>query len=219
MKTAGQKTAGQKTAAVKTAGVAGLLLARTIHAKPLMRESRRELRPLLPHLAGGLPAPVGAPAPAGLPGGPPAGLDALAAWLITVGLGGAMMTRWMTRGGLRRGLAGRPGSRPVMNLAHLGLAVAGLLTWIGYLATGLAGLAWTGCVLLLPVTGLGMSLLVVRPAERPVTATVAAATPGGTVPAPGLPTARHLPVLVLAAHVAFAVATMLLALLAAVGAG
>jgi hypothetical protein len=33
------------------------------------------------------------------------------------------------------------------------------VTWISYLATGLLALAWTACVLLAVVTGIGMSLV------------------------------------------------------------
>jgi hypothetical protein len=206
-----------------TATVVGAL-----RGKRLARARKRELRPLLPPLGPIVRAqrsqPVTAPA-ASPASGPPAGLVALAAWLITVGLGLTMMARWIARGGFHHPRAGRARSWPVMNLAHLGLAVAGLVTWVIYLMTGLAGLAWTACVLLMPVAGLGMSLLLLRQPER-ATATAAVSParagslPAGTaaIPAgPGPEPARHPPALVIAAHVAFAVATILFTLLAAVG--
>ena len=134
---------------------------------------------------------------------------------------------------------GRP--PPSLIFTHFGLAVAGLLVWGAYLATGLAAAAWAACLLLLPVAGLGMALLILWLPERSLVATTA---PAATVPAaqavpagaaagtasvpganaaagaarPGPPAARHPPALIVAAHGVFAVATILFALLAAVGA-
>ncbi|MGE5133622.1 MAG: hypothetical protein ACM32E_12025 [Gemmatimonadota bacterium] len=168
-------------------------LAGTVHGKNLRRARMRELSPLLPPLASaarqGRPAVSG---PAGTGPGLPLGLAALAAWLVTAGLGLLLMARWLTRGGLRR----LPRARVAMNLAHLGLSLAGLAAWAGYLVTGAAALAWAGCAALMPVTGLGMSLLLLRTPWR-----------------------RRLPAFTVAAHVALAVVTLLLVLLAAVGSG
>lgn len=167
----------------------------TVRGKILMRARRRELSPLVPHLAAQA-LPRGRPAAAASgAGGPPARLAALAAWLLTLGLGLWLMAGWLTRAMLRRP-AGRGWSRLRMNLCHLGLALAGLLSWVSYLLTGLPALAWLACVLLLPVAGLGMALLFLRlPGRRPRSA------------------------LAVAAHVAVAVVAMLLTLLAAVSAG
>jgi len=146
--------------------------------------------------------------------GPALALAALVSWLITVGLGSWMMARWITRGGFRRARLSRAGLPPSLIFTHFGLAVAGLLAWSAYLATGLAAVAWAGCLLLLPVAGLGMALVSLWLPERsPAGATAAAAqaAPAG----PGA--ARHPPALIVAAHGVFAVATILLALLAAVG--
>lgn len=166
-----------------------------LRGKILMRARRRELSPLVPHLAAqALPRSQPAAAVSGA-GGPPARLAALAAWLVTAGLGLWLMAGWLTRAMLRRP-AGRGWSRLRMNLYHLGLALAGLLSWVSYLLTGLPALAWLACVLLLPVAGLGMALLFLRlPGRRPRSA------------------------LAVAAHVAVAVVAMLLSLLAAVSAG
>lgn len=195
------------------------------YGKPLMRARLRTLGPLLPRLRPGTetgPAPPG-PAPAGQGTGLPLDLAALAAWLVTAGLGTAMMARWIFRGGLR-GARSRVGGRAAMNFAHLGLALAGLATWIGYVVTGLGALSWAGCVFLMPVTGLGMSLLLRLPVQAPVAmAAVATITPG-PAPVPTLPArpgraTRGPGVLIVVVHVTFAVVTMLLTLLAAVGAG
>ena len=152
--------------------------------------------------------PPGGPAVAASPSRPPSraayGLAALAAWLVTAGLGVSMMARWIIR--VRR--LGR-GQRPVLNFAHFGLALTGLLVWISYLATGVTGLAWAACGLLLAVASLGMTLVFLGPAS---TATARRSADG---PLP----AGHPPVFVIAAHITAACVTILLATLAAIGAG
>ena len=164
--------------------------------------------------------------------GPPSraalSLAALAAWLVTVGLGVAMMARWITRA-RRRGA--QPGHRrqPILNFTHFGLALTSLLAWISYLATDVTGLAWAACGLLIPVVGLGMTLVFLAPARGPVTslpttragpatrapATTAAAARPDDDPAP----ARRPPAFVVAAHITAASITILLAVLAAIGTG
>jgi manganese efflux pump family protein len=215
-----------------------------VHGKAQRRARARELSPLLGGLVSTVPAQRGpplAPAPkGGQASGPALGYAALISWLITVGLGSWMMARWITRGGFRRARLSKAGLPPSLIFTHFGLAVAGLLVWGAYLATGLTAAAWAGCVLLLPVAGLGMALLSLWLPERSLAATTvpattvpaaqavpAGATAGtGAVPganaaagaaSPGPPAARHPPALIVAAHGVFAVATILFALLAAVG--
>jgi manganese efflux pump family protein len=215
-----------------------------VHGKAQRRARARELSPLLGRLVSTVPAQRGpplAPAPkGGQASGPALGYAALISWLITVGLGSWMMARWITRGGFRRARLSKAGLPPSLIFTHFGLAVAGLLVWGAYLATGLTAAAWAGCVLLLPVAGLGMALLSLWLPERSLAATTvpattvpaaqavpAGATAGtGAVPganaaagaaSPGPPAARHPPALIVAAHGVFAVATILFALLAAVG--
>jgi len=159
-------------------------------------------------------SPPGTPVSA-LPGAPPSashsgalGLAALAAWLVTAGVGVSMMARWITRVRRRDATADR-GPRPVLNFTHLGLALTGLLAWICYLATGVAGLAWAGCGILLAAASLGMTLVFLGPA----------ATTPGTEPGAGRPRGPRPPVFVIAVHITAACATILLATLAAIGAG
>jgi hypothetical protein len=161
-----------------------------------------------PYLAGlihAVPAPS-QPAVAAPQSGPPSraalSLAALAAWLVTVGLGVSMMARWITRTRRHGALPGR-GRGPVLNFTHFGLALISLLAWISYLATGLTGLAWAACGLLLPVAGLGMTLVFLTPAR-------AADDP---------PPVRRPPALVVAVHITAASITILLAVLAAIGSG
>jgi hypothetical protein len=162
--------------------------------------------------------------------GPPSrralGLAALAAWLVTVGLGVSMMARWITRTRRHGTQLGR-GRGPVLNFTHFGLALTGLLSWISYLATGVTGLAWAACGLLLLVASLGMTLIFLAPARRPVTSlptalagpALAPATTAATARRGDDPPGRHPPALVVAAHVAAASITILLAVLAAIGSG
>jgi hypothetical protein len=203
----------------------------TVHGKVRMRARVLELSPLLVHLVNTVPAqrspPAASASSAARASGPPLALVALATWLITVGLGFVMLARWVTRGGLRRARVGQAGYAPAMNVAHLGLAMAGLVTWTIYLVTGLTSLAWIACALLLPVAGLGMTLVSLWFPERSLAASAVPAA--RTVPVAAGPVAvqasldpppvQHPPAPVVAAHVAFAVATILFAVLAAVGSG
>jgi hypothetical protein len=143
------------------------------------------------------------------------GLAALIAWLVTVGLGLSMMARWITRPA-RPGTQPGHGRRPVLNFTHFGLALTSLVAWISYLATGLVGLAWTACGLLIAVASLGMTLVFLTPDRKPVPSlATGAVSPPGDEPPP----AGHPPALVIAAHVICACVTILLAILAAIGSG
>ena len=90
-----------------------------------------------------------------------------------------------------------------------GLAMTGLGVWIAYLATGVTAVAWIASPLLLPVTGLGLAVLIASLPEQSLAAT--ASVPVAEDPPP----ARHPPAMVVAAHGVFAVATILFAILAA----
>jgi manganese efflux pump family protein len=147
--------------------------------------------------------PAVATSSSGLPGRTALALAALIAWLITVGLGLSMMARWITKTWRRQGTQPQSGRGPVLNFAHAGLALTGLLTWISYLATDVIGLAWAACGLLVAVASLGMTLLFLGPAT---TETADDPPPAGGPPVP-----------VIAAHITLAVVTILLAALTAAG--
>jgi hypothetical protein len=156
------------------------------------------LSPSLAYLVRAAPAQAGsAPAPglgsgaAGAAASRPAsrlpfGVAALLAWLATAGAGAAMIARRIIR---------RLPS-PVI-VAHAGLALAGLLAWTCYLATGLRGAGWTGCGILVLAISLGVALISLWLPEQ-----------SGRTPA------RHPPAIVVAAHGMLAVATLALALAA-----
>ncbi len=135
-------------------------------------------------------------------------IAALVTWLITALGGFYMLGIWIARGGVRRQSTG--GSRlpaPAV-FGHFLLAAAGLVVWIVYLVADRAALAWTAFVLLVPVALLGFVMLARwLPVRRAA---------GETADAPA---ERHFPVPVVVAHGLFAVATVVLVLLAALGAG
>lgn len=182
-----------------------------VNGKALRRARIAAASHYLAHMFLPVPAPNGAPPPAAAAGGwlskTAWGLLALGSWLVTVALGLGLMARRVLRG--RRGRPqGIPRLRrpPALNLAHLGLAALSLLAWILYLATAVTGVAWAAAGLLPLVAGLGMALLFLS--------YVAA-------PAAEADEARSMrpPVVIMGAHVVFATATILFAVLAAVGAG
>jgi hypothetical protein len=109
-----------------------------------------------------------------------------------------------------------------LNAAHLVLASTSLLIWIAYLATGVTGLAWAACVLLPLVAGLGMVLVFLPPSARPADSRTAHALPAGTAGdrARGDSSrSPRTPVFAVGAHIVFATATILFAVLTAIGLG
>lgn len=185
--------------------------------KAIRRRREGEAAPYLHHLVSALPpaasaAPTGAQSSAANRGRDlPMDLAALIAWLVAAGSGAYVLGSWIARGGtLRRPARGAGiGSPPALLFGHFGLALSGLVFWVAYLATGWAALAWVAVAVLLPVAGLGMATLVTGlPAPRAATRQRGT----GTVAVPA-----KLAPLVVAAHGALAVATMILVLLAALG--
>lgn len=194
-------TAAQVNAAV---GTALRSAGSGLRGKALRRERIAAASHYLAHMFVTVPAPgTGPPSPAAAAGGWASkttwGLLALGSWLVTVALGLGLMARWMRRGRARHPVA-RLRRPPAMNLAHLGLAALSLLAWVVYLATAVTGVAWAAAGLLPLVAGLGMALLFLS---------YLAPGAGGKRP----------PVLVVGAHVVFATATILFAVLAAIGTG
>ena len=127
------------------------------------------------------PPPVAAPSPPS--GRSPPRLAALAAWVVTATAGAWLLAGWLAHGGLRRPftrVAGVP--RPVV-VGHAALALTGLGIWIAFLVTGVTALAWTAVGVVLAVAGLGMATLAGGlPEGRHETATGAGAGPDGAEP-------------------------------------
>ena len=126
-------------------------------------------------------------------------IAALVTWVLTAGGGFVMLGIWLSRGGVRR-----PGTSrfpPALVFGHFALAALGLILWIAALVTGSGGVAWTALALALLAAVLGFGLL-----ARWVPVRRSADTE---------PAEKHFPLPVVIAHGVFAVATVVLVLLAA----
>jgi hypothetical protein len=121
-----------------------------------------------------------------------------------------MLAGWIRRGGLRP--RGRRRLAPAVTLGHFGVASAGLLVWIAYLVTGLAGLGWLAVGVLLAAAGLGMATLTVW-SSRPSWAGSRGLSPG-----PARRPHADLRIIVPVVHGLTASATILLGLLTVVSA-
>ncbi|WP_030686856.1 hypothetical protein [Streptomyces globisporus] len=139
-------------------------------------------------------------------------IAALVTWLITALGGFFMLGVWIRHGGVRQQRTGTSRLPAPVLFGHFVLAAAGLVVWIVYLAVDRTALAWTAFGLLVPVALLGFFMLA---RWLPV---LRAGTTGTTADAE-TPAERHFPVPVVIGHGLFAVATVLLVLLTALGVG
>ncbi|MFQ6331724.1 hypothetical protein ACLMAL_37165 [Nocardia sp. CWNU-33] len=143
------------------------------------------------------------------------GIAALILWLLTAVGGFVMLGTWVAKGGARQ-----PRSThlpPPVLFGHFLLAVTGLIVWIVYLATDKDALAWVAFALLVPVALLGFTMLI-----RWIPVYRAHAAPASTAAAPAAhddPAERHFPIAIVAGHGVFAVTTVGLVLLTALGVG
>jgi manganese efflux pump family protein len=142
-------------------------------------------------------------------------IAALITWLITAGFGSFMLRLWISHGGLRRSARGASHFPPARVFSHLGLAVAGLIVWIVYLVTDNKILAWIAVADLVLVALLGL-LLVLRWASdgRAAMRGDRRADPAAVDLAE-----QHIPRLPVVLHGIFAVSTLILVLLTALGIG
>lgn len=138
---------------------------------------------------------------------------ALIAWLVTAGGGFVLLATWISKGGVREPRTSR--FSPALIFGHFALAAAGLVVWIIYLFADSSGLAWTAFVLLVPVALLGFTMLARWLPTVRGNAVPAAGGPGTT--AGPEPAEKHFPVPVVAAHGLFAVVTVVLVLISALG--
>lgn len=154
-------------------------------------------------------------------------IAALVAWVLTAGGGFVLLARWIAAGGLRQQHGGATRFPAGLVFSHFVLAASGLVLWIIYLITDSDALAWIAVVLLVLVALLGFTMFARwLPSRRSATTAVGA---GGTVGRGGdagparastdEPAERRLPVPVVAAHGVFAVTTLVLVLLSALGIG
>ena len=147
-------------------------------------------------------------------------IAALLTWLITAGVGSFMLIRWATRGGLREVPGAGTNFPRVRVFAHFGLAAAGLIVWIIYLVTGNTLWAWIAVADLILVALLGG--LLVRQWTKDGRAAMASAARSDAAAAPPATGAvdlaeQHIPRPPVVLHGVFAVSTVVLVLLTALG--
>jgi hypothetical protein len=137
---------------------------------------------------------------------------ALIAWVVTAGGGFVLLSIWLARGGMRQ--QREPGTRirPPLILSHFGLAAAGLVIWIIYLASDSDALAWIAFVILAVVAALGWTMFAIWWQRRQRGATREAVDPG-------TPAEQHFPVSIVTLHGLLAVTTVVLVFLTAIGVG
>jgi hypothetical protein len=95
---------------------------------------------------------------------------ALVSWLVTASLGAFMLRTWVARGGLRSERAKAGGLPPQLIFGHAAAAVAGLLAWVAFTASGARPLAWAAVALMMVAVGLGLctvTLWTPYPARKP----------------------------------------------------
>ena len=141
-------------------------------------------------------------------------IAALVTWLVTAGFGFFMLMRWVRRGGLRRGRDAATHFPPALVFTHFGLAAGGLVAWVLYLVTDSSVLAWAAFADLALVAALGGFLV------RRWTLDGRAAMAAGGSSSPQVELAeQHIPRPPVVLHGAFAVSTVVLVLLSALGVG
>lgn len=128
---------------------------------------------------------------------------ALICWVLTATAGASMLIQWRRHGGFGQ----REGIRRARLLTHAGVAVAGLLLWIVFVATGARLAAWLAFSLLLIVGLLGGWMLTIW--ARGSTSEIRTETPAEGI----------FPVPLVIVHGLLAATTLVLSALAAAGVG
>ncbi|MFE3025661.1 hypothetical protein [Nocardia tengchongensis] len=143
-------------------------------------------------------------------------IAALITWLLTAAGGFVLLGTWIAKGGVREPRTSH--LPPPVIFGHFLLAAIGLVLWIIYLVVDSDALAWVAFGLLVPVAALGFVMLLrwipVYRAARTADAEPAPVSIPGHEPAE-----RHFPVLIVGGHGVFAVITVVLVLLTALGVG
>ncbi|MFJ7148903.1 hypothetical protein ACIQVT_11945 [Streptomyces sp. NPDC100445] len=147
-------------------------------------------------------------------------IAALIAWVVTALGGFYMLGTWIQRGGIRQQQSGTSRLPAPVVFGHFALAAIGLVVWIIYVVADRNALAWTAFGLLLPVALLGFVMLARWiPVYRDRAAAGAAPAAAGPEAEGTVPAERHFPLPVVLAHGLFAVVTLVLVLLTALGIG
>jgi hypothetical protein len=136
---------------------------------------------------------------------------ALITWVVTAFFGFTMLAIWLKHGGMQQ--SGPSKIRPPLILSHFLLAAGGLVVWIIYLAADKDVLAWIALGALAVVAVLGWTMFFGWVRQRSVLSAPAGETP------PIAPAEQRFPTPVVALHGLFAVTTVVLVFLTAIGVG
>jgi hypothetical protein len=145
------------------------------------------------------------------------GFVALITWFTTA-LGGLyMLAVWLIENDVTgRGTSASRLPLPVI-LGHVFLAVSGLVVWVAYLLLDRGALAWAAFYILLGIASLGFTMFA---RWIPVYRGPAVVVPtGGGEYVREMPPEGNFPVVIVFAHGLFAVSTLTLVLLTALGVG
>jgi hypothetical protein len=132
-------------------------------------------------------------------------IAALVTWVVTAALGLTMLYLWISKGGVQAARGGTERSSrfsPGVVFGHFGLAATGLILWIIYAITDTEALPWVAFVFLIAIAVLG-DLLFLRWRRGRASSTAESSLPKPVVYTHGL----------------FAVTTIVLVLLTALGVG
>jgi len=156
-------------------------------------------------------------------------LAALVTWIIAAGIGFFMLGTWISQGGARPQAGTASNFRPPVVFGHFVLAAAGLVVWIIYLFNSSTALAWVAFVDLLVVAVIGDLLVYRWVKDRRGAQPAAAAAAGGRRDGSGGATTststsdalaeQRIPPVAVVAHGLFAVITVVLVFLTALGIG
>ena len=133
---------------------------------------------------------------------------ALVAWIATAAAGLVLLGLWLGRSGPAQYRGGRSRFSPALIFSHFALAAAGLAIWIGAIVFDAHPLRWASVAVLPVVAGLGVAMFLKWLGGRGAHAGRVELDP---------PAEQRFPVIVVALHGTFAVATIGLAVLAATG--
>jgi hypothetical protein len=132
---------------------------------------------------------------------------ALITWVVTAAFGFTMLVIWLRHGGMQQRSGKIP---PWLILSHFSLAASGLVVWIIYLASDKDVLAWIAFATLVVVASLGWTMFLGWARRAPA---------GATGAPPAVEAGPRFPLPVVATHGLFAVTTVVLVFLTAIGVG
>ena len=142
-------------------------------------------------------------------------VTALVLWILAAGGGFYLLATWIAKGGARPQTEGASRFPPAVIFGHFGLAAAGLVVWIIYMIADVSALAWVSFIVLVVVAVLGLTMLLRWVPTYRTQHNANASVGAGQAKTAVVPAEAHFPVAVVGLHGLFAVATVVVVLLAA----